>query len=68
MENLGIMTERVPALGILSHYDLGQIYERTGKRDQAVNEYQEFISYFPSSQARLSQVGDARIALKRLMQ
>ena len=68
MENLGIMTERVPALGILSHYDLGQIYERTGKRDQAVNEYQEFISYFPRSQARLSQVGDARIALKRLMQ
>jgi serine/threonine protein kinase/Flp pilus assembly protein TadD len=68
MENLGIMTERFPALGILSHYYLGQIYERIGKRDQSIDEYQQFLSYFPSSEARLPQVGDARTALKRLMQ
>jgi len=54
--------------GILSRYYLGQLYERTGKRDQAINEYQEFLSYFPSSQAPVSQVGEARTALKRLMQ
>jgi hypothetical protein len=54
--------------GILSHYYLGQLYERTGKRDQAINEFQEFLSHFSSSQTRLAQVGDARIALKRLMQ
>jgi len=68
MENFRVLTERFPQLGILSHYYLGQLYERTGKRDQAINEYQEFLSYFPSSQTRLSQVGDARTALKRLMQ
>ena len=62
------MARRFPAIGILSHYYLGQLYERTGKRDQAINEYQEFISYFANSQTRLAQVGDARAALKRLMQ
>jgi hypothetical protein len=55
-------------LGVLSHYYLGQLYERTSKRDQAINEYQEFLSHFASSQTRLAQVGEARTALKRLMQ
>jgi serine/threonine protein kinase len=68
LENSQIMTQRFPALGILSHYYLGQLYERTGKRDQAINEYQEFLSHFQTSQTRLSQVGEARTALKRLMQ
>ena len=62
------MTDRFPVLGILSHYYLGQLYEHTGKRDQAINEYQEFLSHFASPQTRLAQVGDARNALKRLMQ
>jgi eukaryotic-like serine/threonine-protein kinase len=68
MENYHALTLRFPLLGMLSHYYLGQLYERTGKRDQAVNEYQEFLSHFPSSQSRLAQVGEARAALKRLMQ
>ncbi len=68
LENGGVMTRRFPALEMLSHYYLGQLYERSGKRDQAINEYQEFISDFPASQSRLAQVGDARAALKRLMQ
>jgi tetratricopeptide (TPR) repeat protein len=68
LANYVVLTERFPVPGILSRYYLGQLYERTGKRDQAINEYQEFLSYFPSSQAPLSQVGEARTALKRLMQ
>jgi serine/threonine protein kinase/tetratricopeptide (TPR) repeat protein len=68
LENGHVMAARFPALGILSHYYLGELYERTGKRDQAINEYQEFISYFASSRTRLAQVADARAALKRLMQ
>ena len=68
LENFTSLTERFPILGILSHYYLGQLYERTGKRDLAINEYQEFLSHFQSSQTRLSQVGEARTALKRLMQ
>jgi eukaryotic-like serine/threonine-protein kinase len=68
LENSQAMTERFPLLGILSHYYLGQLYERTGKQDQAINEYQDFLSHFTSSQNRLAQVADARTALKRLMQ
>jgi serine/threonine protein kinase/TolA-binding protein len=68
LENGRIMAARFPALGILSHYYLGELYERTGQRDQAINEYQEFLSHFQSSQPRLAQLGDARTALKRLMQ
>ncbi|MGA8621531.1 MAG: protein kinase [Candidatus Sulfotelmatobacter sp.] len=66
--NARVLTERFPFPGILSHYYLGQLYERTGKRDQSINEYQEFLSHLPSSQGRLSQVSDAQTALKRLMQ
>ncbi len=68
MENGGVMAERLPVFGILSHYYLGQLYERSGKRDQATNEYQEFLSHFQGSQTRLPQISDARTALKRLMQ
>jgi eukaryotic-like serine/threonine-protein kinase len=68
LANTGALTQRFPLLGILSHYYLGQLYERTGKHDQAINEYQEFLSHFASSQSRLPQVGEARTALKRLMQ
>ena len=31
----------------------GQVYEATGKREQAANEYQEFLSHFGSSRANL---------------
>jgi serine/threonine protein kinase/predicted negative regulator of RcsB-dependent stress response len=68
LENGRAMADRFPALGILSHYYLGQLYEHTGKRDQALNEYQEFLSHFTTSQSRLPQIADARAALKRLMQ
>jgi serine/threonine protein kinase/TolA-binding protein len=66
--NPRVLVERFPLPGILSHYYLGQLYERTGKRDQAINEYQEFLSHFSNSQTRLAQVSDARTALKHLMQ
>jgi eukaryotic-like serine/threonine-protein kinase len=68
LENVQVLNDRFPVLGILSHYYLGQLYARTSKRDQAINEYQEFLSHFASSQARLAEVGEARTALKRLMQ
>lgn len=62
------MVDRFPALAILSHYYLGQLYERTSKRDQAINEYQEFLSHFTSAQTKPAQIADARAALKRLIQ
>jgi len=68
LENGQAIVDRFPCLGILSHYYLGQLYERTSKRDQAINEYQEFLSHFSGSQSRPVQVTDARAALQRLMQ
>jgi serine/threonine protein kinase/cytochrome c-type biogenesis protein CcmH/NrfG len=68
LENPRAIAQRFPALEILSHYYLGQLYERTGKHDQAINEYQEFLSHFANSHTKLAQVGDARAALKRMMQ
>jgi hypothetical protein len=52
---------------MLWHFYLGQIHEATGKRDQAVNEYQEFLSHFEGAHTRLPQVAEARAALKRLL-
>ena len=68
MENYRVMARRFPVVAMLSRYYLGQLYEHTGKRDQAINEYQEFLSYFPSTKAPMPQVVEARTALKRLMQ
>jgi eukaryotic-like serine/threonine-protein kinase len=68
LENNEALAARFPILGILSHYYLGQLYERTGKHDQAINEYQEFLSHFQGSQTQLKQVAEARTAMKKLMQ
>ncbi len=68
VSNLTFIKRRFPAIELLSHYYLGQVYEHTGKRDQAINEYQEFLSHFEGSHIRLPQVAEARTTLKRLMQ
>jgi eukaryotic-like serine/threonine-protein kinase len=68
LSNLVALRNRFPARAILCHYYLAQGYDRAGKRDQAVNEYQEFLAHFDNSHARLSEIVEARTALKRLMQ
>ena len=57
---------RSPLGTMLCHFYLGQIHEATGKREQAVNEYQEFLSHFEGSRTRLPQIAEARAALKKL--
>jgi hypothetical protein len=66
--NFRVLSQRLPIVEVLSHYYLGQVYEHTGKRDQAVNEYQEFLSHFGKASSRLPQVAEARATLSRLMQ
>jgi serine/threonine protein kinase/tetratricopeptide (TPR) repeat protein len=68
IDNPGEIISRFPMLEIMAHYYLGQLYERTNKRDQAVNEYQDFLSHFTNSHTKLPQVAEARASLKRLMQ
>jgi eukaryotic-like serine/threonine-protein kinase len=53
-------------------YELGEFYqakifEHMGKKTDAVNAYQEFLSHFENSSARLPQIAEARAALKRLL-
>jgi len=65
--NFRFMLDRVPAYAVLSHFYLGQLYEKTAKSQQAIDEYQSFLSHFESLHTRLPQVTQAREALKRLM-
>jgi len=65
--NSTFMRGQVPLFALLSHYYLGQLYEATGKSQQAIDEYQSFLSHFEGSRTKLPQVAEARAALKRLM-
>ena len=51
----------------LAQFYLGRILEQTGKKAEAINAYQEFLSHFENSTAKLPQIAEARAALKRLM-
>jgi serine/threonine protein kinase/tetratricopeptide (TPR) repeat protein len=68
MSSIAAVRRRSPLLEALAHFYLGQVYEATGKHDQAVNEYQDFLSHFDNSKAKLPQIGVARAALQRFMQ
>jgi hypothetical protein len=52
VSNSALIKRRFPAIELLSHYDLGQVYERTGKRDQAINERQANFSLTLKVRAR----------------
>jgi len=54
-------------LGTLTRFYLGKMYEHQGKKAEAINEYQEFLSHFENSTAKLPQIAEARAAVKRLM-
>ena len=68
LSNFGVIVGREPLLEILAHYGLGQIYAAQGKREPAINEYQQFLSHFEGSKSTLPEVQTARAALKQLMQ
>jgi tetratricopeptide (TPR) repeat protein len=52
---------------VLAGFYLAQIQERQGQRSEALNAYQEFLTHFENSNARLPEIAEARAALKRLM-
>ncbi len=51
----------------LAQFYLGKLMEQSGKKSEAVNAYQEFLSHFENSTAKLPQIAEARAALKRLL-
>ncbi len=67
MASFGVVRGHSPLRAALAHFYLGQIYDATGKRDQAVNEYREFLSHFENSTAKLPQIAVARAALKKAL-
>jgi serine/threonine protein kinase len=50
-----------------TQYYLGKLLEQTGKKPESIKAYQEFLSHFENSSAKLPQIAEARAALKRLM-
>jgi eukaryotic-like serine/threonine-protein kinase len=67
LSSFNTIRQRSPLGEALTHFYLGQVDEAAHQRDQAVNEYQEFLSHFESSRSPLPQVAQARAALQRLM-
>jgi tetratricopeptide (TPR) repeat protein len=51
----------------LTQFYLGRLQEKSGKKADAITAYQEFLSHFENSAAKLPQIAEARAALKRLM-
>ncbi|HEX6908603.1 MAG TPA: protein kinase [Terriglobales bacterium] len=68
LANYRLVLQRLPAFPILAHRSLGELHQRTGNKELAINEYQEFLSYFENSRTRLPAVAETRQALHRLMQ
>jgi serine/threonine protein kinase/tetratricopeptide (TPR) repeat protein/TolB-like protein len=64
----GIAMSGVDPLSIeLSQFYTAQMLEQDGKKADAVNAYQDFLSHFEGSDAKLPQIAQARAALQRLM-
>ncbi len=51
----------------MTNFYLGKMYEKEGKETEAINAYQEFLSHFENSTAKLPQIAEARAAVKRLL-
>jgi hypothetical protein len=51
----------------LSEFYLTKLFEHAGKKMDAINAYQEFLSHFENSNAHLPQIAQARSALKHLL-
>jgi hypothetical protein len=51
----------------LAEFYQAKVFEHMGKKADAVNACQEFLSHFENSNARLTQIAEARVALKRLL-
>ena len=51
----------------LAQFYLAKIHEQAGRKTEAIDGYQEFLSHFENSSAKLPQIAEARAALKRLL-
>ncbi len=52
---------------VLAQFYRARVLEQNGRKAEAINSYQDFLSHFQDSAAHLPQIAEARAALKRLM-
>ena len=67
LPDFNTMASHSPLMLALAHFYLGQVYDATGKREQAANEYQEFLSHFEDSECQLPQIALAKAALQHAL-
>ncbi len=65
LASFDIIQSRCPLRAALAHFYLGQLYDQSGKRGQAVREFNTFLSYFENSKANYNQIARAKTALRR---
>ncbi len=58
--------EAMPLIEHLCYFYLGQIYEATDRRDDAIREYHSFLFHYTHSRSRMPEIAQARAALIRL--
>lgn len=57
---------RWPAFYVITHYYLGQAYERSGWTDRAIEQYETFLDIWQNADEGLTSVEDTRTRLARL--
>ena len=67
LSDFNIVASHSPLVLALAHFYLGQVYDATGRREQAANEYQEFLSHFEDSECQLPQIALAKAALQHAL-
>ncbi len=65
--NSAIIVAHDPLSYALAQFYLAKVLEQQGKKTEAINSYQDFLSHFENSSAKLPQIAEARAALKRLL-
>jgi tetratricopeptide (TPR) repeat protein len=50
----------------LAHFYLAELYERTGRKAEAITAYEEFLGHFETPPSKLPQIAEAHAALIRL--
>jgi tetratricopeptide (TPR) repeat protein len=55
-----------PISSVKAHYLLGLAYEKSGWKDKAIQQYQEFLEIWKDADPGMAEIGDAHLCLARL--
>jgi eukaryotic-like serine/threonine-protein kinase len=66
-QNVTFMARHDSLSSVLAEFYLAKVFEQEGKKADASNLYQQFLSHFENPAVRLPQIPEAQTALKRLL-